>query len=781
MWDRFIQSVNRLKGKPVHRPLVWCALAAAAGTWLGLSMPGRFFYIWLAAGIILLAAIALARPRGRALTMAVAIAAALLFTARSSAVNSVSLPPSGEYTVEGVVMQAPRVDKNGQHVSVQLRDVTLTGSDGQTRHAEGLYWTAYVDEEWILPEPGSIVRLAGRLYHADGRRNPYGFDFSLYLKQNHMTAGFYNSGEYETAADAPLSFLAAAVRLRYALLSRLDEAFGERSALPKALLLGERDAMSDEDRAAFARVGIAHVLAVSGLHISLIVAALSLIVRHFMSGKKQLWLFGAFLLLYALLLDFRASVVRAAILTFTYLFVRSRGRNGDPLSALSLAFMIILMLSPVELMSAGFQLSFAAALGIVLLNRPVRRVTDRLLGRKAGGVFASTVSAIAGTALPSIQTFHSFSLAGFVFSPIVCVLLACLLPLCLVTLVLSLVWMDAARILAFPVGCILQWMTDGVSAAAQWPYMSVNCPSIPWPFYPLIIAAILLFSGYVPMRMRGMRRLAVLAALFAVGSVLHLAMLDNGVSYLQLDVGSADCAVIQDGRHTTVIDCGEDGRDLCDYLLAKGRRVNTLVLTHLHADHCLGAQDLIDNRIPIDRLVLPEGAERMAVSEEALELFGKLREYCGEVTVVSAGDTWNTERTVAAVLWPEKNGIRSGKDANDYCLCLEYRLSDTVMLLMADLPGVYEPYVRARADILKVAHHGSRSSTTESFVAYAAPETAIISVSHNADAADPEGIVQTRLAASGAEVCTTADCGAIRIQPVDGGYRVIRFTKEGAP
>ena len=171
----------------------------------------------------------------------------------------------------------------------------------------------------------------------------------------------------------------------------------------------------------------------------------------------------------------------------------------------------------------------------------------------------------------------------------------------------------------------------------------------------------------------------------------------------------------------------------------------------------------------------------MAVSEEALELFGKLREYCGEVAVVSAGDTWNTERTVAAVLWPEKNGIRSGKDANDYCLCLEYRLSDTAMLLMADLPGVYEPYVRAQADILKVAHHGSRSSTTESFVAYAAPKMAIISVSHNADAADPEGIVQTRLAASGAEVCTTADCGAIRIQPVDGGYRVIRFTKEGAP
>ena len=86
MWDRFIQSVNRLKGKPVRRPLVLCALAAAAGTWLGLSLPGRFFYIWLVAGIILLLAITLARPREKALRVAVAISAALLFTDRKSVV-----------------------------------------------------------------------------------------------------------------------------------------------------------------------------------------------------------------------------------------------------------------------------------------------------------------------------------------------------------------------------------------------------------------------------------------------------------------------------------------------------------------------------------------------------------------------------------------------------------------------------------------------------------------------------------------------------------------------
>ncbi len=764
----------------MRRPLFWCAVAAALGTLAGMRLSGRFTVAILIAAIILALATAWIRPKGAALTAALMAAAMLLFAARTAYVWDLKLPPEGEYSIQGIVQQ-PRLTENGRHAAVQLRNVILKDGSGGEYRLDGLYWTAYVPEDYALPEPGRTVRLVGRMYEPGGRRNPDGFDFRLYLRQNHMSAGFYNSGEYETVADAPFSVRSFLIKTRYALLERLDQAFGERSALPKALLLGERDALSEEDRAAFARVGIAHVLAVSGLHISLIVAALGLIVRRFMSGRKQLWLFGAFLLVYAVLLDLRASVVRASILTFVYLFVRARGRSSDPLSALSLAFMIILMLSPVDLLNAGFQLSFAAVLGIVMLYRPFHRVTAKLLGRKAGSLLASTLSAITGTALPSIQTFHCFSLAGLVFSPVVCALLMYVLPFCLLTLVLSFVWMDAAQWLAFPVGWVLQLMSDGVAAAAQWPFMSVNCPSVPWSFYPVAAAGIWLFSAYAPARFRGRRRLVILAVLFAAGTAIHLCTIDNRVSYLQLDVGSADCAVIQDGWHTTVVDCGEDGRDLCAYLLARGRMVNTLVLTHLHTDHCLGAQNLMDDGIPIDRLILPAGAEQMAVSEEALDLLERLKTYSTETVTVSAGDGWETDRTGARVLWPEKDGIRTGKDANNYCLCLEYRLGDTALLLTGDLTGAYEPYIHAKADVLKVAHHGSRTSSTQAFLDSVSPSTAIISVSGNGDTAGSADEVRNRLMLAGADVYTTAECGAIRIESCPGGYRVIRFIKEGAP
>ena len=779
MWDRFTRSTDALGRRPVRRPLVWCALAAAAGTLLGFALPGRLAWLPLAAAAAMLPLALWTRPKGTLLAMTAALAALLLFMGRAASVYERPAPPAGAYTVEGIVRQRAHVRENGRHVSVHLRDVVLTDESGGRRLADGLYWTAYVQEGYLLPEPGSRVRLYGRLYEPDGQRNPYGFDFRMYLRQNHMSAGLYNGGDYTVLEEAPRSLRSALIRLRYALLDRLDSAFGERSALPKALLLGERQALSERDREAFARLGIAHVLAVSGLHISLIVAAIGLIVRRLMPGKKQLWFFGTFLLLYAMLLEFRASVVRASVLTFVYLFVKARGRSGDPLSALALAFMLIVALSPLEITSAGFLLSFAAAGGIVLLYRPVYRRVSRFLGRRAGGLLASTVSAVAGTALPSVQTFHCFSVAGFVFSPVVCALLAYLLPLCLAVQVLSLVWMDAARWLAWPVGWALQLMSDGIAAAAQWPYMSLNCPAIPWPFYPLAAALIWLCSAYAPSAWKGKRRALILAALFAAGSTLHLCTMDRGVSYLQLDVGSADCAVVQDGRHTTVVDCGEDGRDLCAYLLATGRRADVLVLTHLHADHCLGAQALMDNRSPIGRLVIPEGAERAAVSEDMLLLLARLKEYCGVTEHMSAGDGWETPRTAARVLWPEPGGVRSARDANDYCLCLEYRLEDVTMLLTGDLTGTYEPYVHARADVLKVAHHGSRFSSTPDFLAEVSPKTAIISVSANAEAAKPDSTVRRRLADAGTEVYTTAACGAVRVVPERGGYRVMRFIKEG--
>ena len=131
----------------------------------------------------------------------------------------------------------------------------------------------------------------------------------------------------------------------------------------------------------------------------------------------------------------------------------------------------------------------------------------------------------------------------------------------------------------------------------------------------------------------------------------------------------------------------------------------------------------------------------MNVSPEALQLIERLRQYSADCRQVAAGDSWDSPRAHTEVLWPEKGRSRAGQDANDYSLCLRTVLEDTVFLLTGDLSGTYEPYVGVRADVLKVAHHGSRSSSLPSFLETVSPRTALISVSVNADAADSEGVV----------------------------------------
>ena len=256
----------------------------------------------------------------------------------------------------------------------------------------------------------------------------------------------------------------------------------------------------------------------------------------------------------------------------------------------------------------------------------------------------------------------------------------------------------------------------------------------------------------------------------------ELVMLTERTGYI--DCPAKMGVFLSEPDKAVLIDAGNDkdaGKKALKVLDANGWQLQAVINTHLHADHCMGAQSLMDNGIPVGRLILPVGAEKMAVSEETLSLLDRLKGYCGQVTEAAAGDTWRTSRTEARVLWPERNGYRVGKDANDYCLCLEYRLGEMTVLFASDLTGTYEQYVGEPADVLKVAHHGSRASSTPDFLTRVSPRTAVISVSGNAEAARPDSAVQTRLRELGIQVYTTADCGAVRIRPEDGGYRVIPY------
>ncbi len=760
---------------PEERPLAVFALCAGAGVLAGRFLPEAPVFLCILGMAAGLGAFLLAKDRQRAGLAGLCVLILFAGLLRSGLYYHQPLPPPGDYTVTGVVRDLPAVQAERRHAAVQLRDVRLRDEAGAEWSLSGAYWTWYgaEGEEILVPGAGETVETEASLYLPDGQRNPYGFDFREYLLERGIPAGIYNRGEYRTLPGNPADLRALAARFKTRLLTRLDLLFGENSALPKALLLGYRQELGEETLSSFSRAGVAHVLAVSGLHVSLLAGALFLLLKPLTGPKGRLAVLAVFLMGYCLLLDFRAPAVRASVLTVCMLAGGVRHRRTDSLSALSLSFVLIVFLQPADMSSVSFLLSFGAVLAMTLLGKPLRDRLCPLFGQWIGRALSAVFSASAGTVIPVMGTFHYFSLIGLILSPLMCGLLAVLLPAYAGLLLLSLVFLPVARPLAAAAGAFSGWMLRAVGRAAALPGAFVNTPAFPWPLIPFAVLCLWLFSPYS--LLRGRRRLALLGAAFFLGCAVHLLTLDRSLSYTQLDMGGADCAVLQDGRKTVVVDTGEDGQDLCAYLLSTGRQADLLVLTHLHMDHAGGVQELLDRGIPIGRVLIPLGAEKQQVSESARSLMETLRGRGIEVTEAALGGRWQEGRILLEAVWPDPETVRTGQDPNDYCLVLRAQLGDTSFLLCGDLTGTYEPYAVRPADVLKIAHHGSPSSSSAAFLLQVRPACAVISAGQDQNAARADGEVPGRLRDLGIPCYTTAVSGAVRIEPRGNGFIVRPF------
>ena len=276
------------------------------------------------------------------------------------------------------------------------------------------------------------------------------------------------------------------------------------------------------------------------------------------------------------------------------------------------------------------------------------------------------------------------------------------------------------------------------------------------------------------------RKAALALALLSVsGAVWHFTACRD-VRFIQLAMGQADSAVILENGETVLIDAGAYGGDLASYLLATGRRADHLILTHLHADHCMGVEQLMENGVPIGAVYLHQGAESAKIDEKCKSLIQALRDRGVPIRYLAAGDTLRIGRVTLTVTWPVSQGVRPDQDANRYSMVLLCDLDGVKLLTAGDVTGNYENYAARDADILKAAHHGSKSSTGEAFLSAVSPSVALITAGPSASM--PSGDTLARLSQRGIQVLNTARCGAITLTVRNGAGILTTFLKtEEAP
>lgn len=757
-----LQGVTQRQERLLAWVLPWAALMLAAGILLGrmanAALPG-----WIALGCALMTVI-LCRGWGR--FMAAGLTVCALGFVLGQAAYHPALPAEGAYTVSGIVTGEIRYGDRGQ-VKTELHHVTLNGVK-----ADNAYWSFYLAEEEALPEglkPGVMVTMTADVYHPDGADNPDGYDFREYLLQRKMTFGVYGRDDL-TCTAAPFTLDGAAAALRHRLSQGMVSAMGEDAGgYASAMLLGVTSLVPSEDREAFSRLGIAHVLSISGFHVGVLAMLIGLLFQALkLSRRLQCGFVGVMLAAYCLLTGAHAPVVRAAVLFLLREYGALRHRQRSSLHLLCASMIGILLVSPCQVTGASFQLTYGAMLGLTLVTPAMQRLwKSRARGlQKLWELTCATMGAQIGVLVPQLYWFGELPLLGLVLN---------LFVFSLTTGVMALYWLTLVLLpiptLAGAVGSLAGWVTTLLTGAVR-TLGNLNCISL-WTKQANVLTLIgwcllMVAISYLAV-LHGRKRLLCGIAGGALMILSLIPLPHTTTEYIQFSVGNADAALLYDQEKVVLIDTGENGYDASRYLHHRRLSVDALILTHLHTDHAGGVEALLADRIPVTTCYVPWGGDTLAVSEDMTALMQRLEATGTQIVTLSRGDVIDLPSGKITVLWPEEGRVRPAMDPNSYSMTMLAEVQGVTLMLTGDLDGAYEMYAAAPADVLKAAHHGSVNSSSEAFLAAVQPQMVLISTGRK------DRLERMQEKAGDSDVFSTAQHGALTIRMDAGAYTIETF------
>ena len=524
----------------------------------------------------------------------------------------------------------------------------------------------------------------------------------------------------------------------------------EEAALARGFVLGQDDAIAEQTRERFRRSGLAHLLAVSGQNVMLLaVLAGALFALAGVPLRLRLLLTLALIALYVPVAGGGPSIQRAGIMAAAALVATLASRPADRLYALLTAAAGTLALNPLAAGDVGWQLSFAAVTGIMLVAAPLRerllagaigRLPERL-GRPLAEGAALTVAATLATAPLLAHHFGTLSLASLPAN-----LLA--LPLVAPIMWLGMLAALAGQLPVIPVeplgavaGVLIGWL-DGVArlmSAPGWAQVGVSLGS------PAAVVAAYgaLGAGLLASLAAHRRRdgLAVPRAARVLGPLLPVLVLllaggggerGDGIAerragalrIVQLDVGQGDAILLDPPRgRSLLVDTGPPGGGLAEALGRHGaERLAAVVITHHQLDHD-GALSEIAGSVPFGRLIVGPSRPPQAAAVAA--------ESGASVLPVAAGSELRSGRLEIDFLWPAADEGPAAADANAEALVLAVRFRGYSALLSADAEQELTHLDPGPLDVLKVAHHGSADAGLGALLDRSAPRVALIGVGEN--------------------------------------------------
>ena len=637
-------------------------------------------------------------------------------------------------------------------------------------------------DDWL---PGQKFRIVGHL-----RREPppVSMDelgparFTLFVKSARLASG----RGVESGAEALAGSWNAAAARRLARLAAGDDTCERGAHLVAALFLGRAGEIDPSTRSLYRRAGLAHLLSISGLHVALLLAAADALGRWAGLGVRSRLAAGAVIAMF--FVPFAAAsppLIRAAAVAVLFAAARILERPPSLLALIAVAAAGELALFPGHFFDAGFELSYAASFGLCWLAPKFRRSLSRLPPWLAASLAATAAAELA--ALPIVAfRFGAVPLAGFAAN-----------------LVLVPVFLASAAVggAALPVSAISDRLAHAMLKVAglgtkggEWLLdFFAHVPGgfirlAPRELAFLALGAVLLLVSFA-FRGRAGTGLALAGSLLMVIAILsHPPLPGPGeIRIAALDVGQGDAVVVRSRRAAILVDGG--GRtDLAPEVAAERtvspelarlgvRRIDVAVLSHPHPDHCTGLIGVVATE-NVGILILPSVPDFGG----CLENLKAAADRAGvPVYVVREGDVIRTGDLVATALAPPVHlRFHPGDLVNEHSLVLRVTGPGGAVLLPGDLQKwgeaeLVDDQANLACDVLKVPHHGSRTSSSAPFLDRAAPRVALLSCGRRNPFGHPSPEVLVRYLERGVPVLRTDQRGTVEVTVKQGGPARIRF------
>ena len=637
----------------------------------------------------------------------------------------------------------------------------------------------------ILLEYGDIISFKGEFQEPSKKRNYGGFDYKNYLK----TLKIYGTIKLENGEVLEKNkgniLISFSNKISNSVKEKIYDLLNEREAnLLIGLLLGDDDNIDNDIEEAFKISSLSHILAVSGMQVTYIITAMYFIFNNILGKRKTKIVIIIILIFYTILTGFSPSIVRASIMGILIMGAGLFYRKNDIWNSIAISLLLMLIYNPFLITNVGLQLSYLGTIGIILLNKTFLKMFNKIkfekyiLNRKIINIVSKIIEILTVTISASIAVFpimlYNFNLFGTYF--LITNLLASIIigPITIfgtVIVIISFIFLKLGKMFSIFLEIFLNILVL-VSNFSKLPFSKIyiTTPKIFMIifYYVLIIVFNYIYKIYhnrnlslTQMRFRNLialykykikeiynnkksrkKFLSVLILIVFCFNICNFFIIKRELKIYFVDVGQGDSTFIVTPKNETILidgggslgtdfDVGES--TLLPYILDRGyKKIDLMFVSHFDQDHIGGLFKILEE-LKVEKVCISKQEED---SENYQKFLNIVKEKNIQVLVVKIGDKIVLDKNLYFdILWPKDKQIEENK-LNNNAIVMKLNYNNFSMMFTGDIEKkaeeeIIETYKNSKileSDILKVAHHGSKTSTTDEFLSRVKPKIALIGV-----------------------------------------------------